>query len=323
MKKTILVLIGSLLAFSVNAQQESFFKEHDVFQHLDASVTLGTTGIGFDVSSPVGDYVNLRAGFDFMPHFHHNMNFGVQVGETNDKSKFNKLATYLEELTGYKVNDYVKMIGLPTYNNVKLLVDVFPFKQNKCWHVTAGFYLGPSKIAEAYNSTEDMPSLLAVGIYNHIYPKAINEEPFITVTMDGVQQGWPDDPEIQEKLHKKFAGYGRMGMHVGNYKSDGTPYMMEPGEDGMVKASVKVNSFKPYLGIGYGGRLFKNSDKYHVAVDCGVLFWGGTPSIKTHDGTDLAKDVDHIGGKVGDYVDLISSFKVFPVLNVRFVKSIF
>jgi hypothetical protein len=322
MKRISLLLISMSVVFSVDAQNKNYLKEYNVFQHLDASVTLGTTGIGFDVSSPVGDYVNLRAGFDFMPHFHHNMNFGVQVGETNDKSKFNKLATYLEELTGYKVNDHVKMIGLPTYNNVKFLVDVFPFKQNKCWHVTAGFYLGPSKIAEAYNSTEDMPSLLAVGIYNHIYPKAINEEPFITVTMDGVQQGWPDDPEIQEKLHKKFAGYGRMGMHVGNY-DDGSAYLMEPGEDGMVRASMKVNAFKPYLGVGYGGRLLKNNDKFHVAVDLGALFWGGSPSIVTHEGVNLTKDVSNISGKVGDYVSLAKTFKVFPVLDVRLIYNIF
>ena len=91
----------------------------------------------------------------------------------------------------------------------------------------------------------------------------------------------------------------------------------------MAKASVKVNSFKPYLGIGYGGRLFKKSDDYHVAVDCGLLFWGGTPSIITHDGTDLSKDVENILYRVGDYVDLLKGFKVYPVLNVRFTKTIF
>ena len=99
--------------------------------------------------------------------------------------------------------------------------------------------------------------------------------------------------------------------------------MMEPDENGMAKATVKVNSFKPYLGIGYGGRLFKKSDKYHIAVDCGVLLWGGTPSIITHDGTDMVHDLENIKGKVGDYIDLLTAFKVYPVLNVRFTKSLF
>ena len=70
-------------------------------------------------------------------------------------------------LTGKVVNlparddiDYeVDMVGVPTYHNAKLLVDVFPFK-NKKWHFTTGFYVGPSRIAKAYNTTEDMARVL-------------------------------------------------------------------------------------------------------------------------------------------------------------------
>ena len=32
---------------------------------------------------------------------------------------------------------------------------------------------------------------------------------------------------------------------------------------------------------------------------------------------DLAKDVRDIGGKVGDYVDIMKSFKAYPVINLR------
>ena len=41
------------------------------------------------------------------------------------------------------------------------------------------------------------------------------------------------------------------------------------------------------------------------------MFWGGTPEVVTHDGTDLAKDVENIGGKVGDYVRFVKSLKVY------------
>ena len=302
-----------------------YWKEHNIFQHLDASLTLGTTGIGFDVSSPIGDYVNLRAGFDFMPHFHHNMTFLIEVGDdpSQSASKFARLSGLLEGLTGYKVDNGIDMVGEPTFCNFKLLVDVFPFKNNKKWHVTAGFYYGPSKIAKAYNTTEDMPSLMAVGIYNNLYDKIAAGEPIF------------EDTFLPYEMEEKVLNYGRMGVRVGKYSHDiyddkgqlihekGKTYMMEPDENGMAKASVKVNSFKPYLGIGYGGRLIKKSDKYHVAVDCGLLFWGGTPSIITHDGTDMAKDVENILYRVGDYVDLVKGFKVYPVLNVRFTRSIF
>ena len=43
----------------------------------------------------------------------------------------------------------------------------------------------------------------------------------------------------------------------------------------------------------------------------------------THDGTNLTKDVENISGKVGDWVDFLGGFKVYPVLQVRFTKTIF
>jgi hypothetical protein len=168
-----------------------------------------------------------------------------------------------------------------------------------------------------------MPSLMAVTTYNHMYEKAIIREPLISVEYNGHDFYFPDDPEIKDELKDIFLSYGRMGVRIGNHVSDGSPYIMEPDEDSMVKAKVNTNSFKPYLGFGYGGRLFKNNDRYTVSFDCGAMFWGGTPSIVTHDGTDLANDVRDIGGKVGAYVDLIKVFKVYPVLNVRLTKKIF
>ena len=336
MKRLLLYVFVALCGLSASAQGSSGEKLDKLymFKHLDASVTLGTTGIGFDVSTPVTNYAQLRVGFSFMPPFHKGIDFDVQVGEEYEEkydaegnrveTKFDKMANALHQVTGYEVVDEVEMIGVPTYNNLKVLVDVFPFQKDKRWHVTAGFFLGPSRIAKAYNATEAMPTLLAVGIYNTMRDK----------TLASYEQGWPYPPVISvgpwelnetdmiEKLADRFMRYGRMGMHEGDY-DDGTPYMMEPGSDGMVRAEVKANAFKPYLGLGYGGRLLKNNDKFHIAVDLGAMFWGGSPSIITHEGVNLTKDVINISGKVGDYVSLAKTFKVFPVLDVRFVYNIF
>ena len=73
----------------VAAQQEfhseyipvfQYWKEHNIFQHLDLSVTAGTTGIGIEASSPIGEYFQLRAGYDFMPRFTAKMKFDVTIG---------------------------------------------------------------------------------------------------------------------------------------------------------------------------------------------------------------------------------------------------
>ena len=314
-----------------------YWKEHDILQHLDISLTAGTTGIGIDVASPVGKYVRLRAGYEFMPRFTKRMAFDLtingQPARAYDKNgyrqptSFDKMNDLLYEFTGYDADDHADMIGKPTINNFKFLVDVFPFQQNKHWHFTAGFYWGPSRFAYAENAIESMQTLCAVGIYNQMYNKAVIGEPLIKY--EGVSL------EVPEELNKKILDMGRLGFAVGYFKHDivdnagnvihkaGERYIVEPDARGMVTVTAKSNSFKPYLGFGYGGRMIKNRDDWHVSFDCGAMFWGGTPNLYMHDGINLTEDVENISGQVGTYVDLFSALKVFPVLSFRITKRIF
>lgn len=311
---------------------------------IDASVTVGTTGVGVDVAVPLNDVFQVRTGFSFTPRVHATMNFAVQVGDEKESEqvqaeKFNRLADMLEEYTGTRVGNSIDMVGTPTMNNFKLLVDVHPFR-NKNWHVTTGFYWGPSKVAKAENAVYDGTSLVAVSMYNNLYERVKNSyENFVPYMSVGDQQ-----LVASKELYDKFMSYGRMGVTLGERK-DGTPFRLEPDANNNVSATIKVNNFKPYLGFGYGGKLFKNSDDYYVSFDAGVLFWGGTPKIMTNDiqkvtftanedyteavkhvttepGVDLAKDVKNVPGKVGDYVDLLKSFKVYPVLELRLTRRI-
>lgn len=321
-----LVMTG-ITAIGANAQTE-LNGQNEAFKHLDGALTLGTTGVGIEVATPVGNSMRLRVGASYMPRFDYNMTFGVQVGDdpSTSSSKFERLSSMLESFTGSKVDDRIDMIGNPTYYNFNLLVDVMPFK-NKHWHITAGFYLGPSDIAKAYNKTEDMPSLMAVGIYNNMYNKLHGKSPWelTEVKLIDLGPGYENvgsDLEMLMTLQDKFDRWGRMGIHLGDRK-DGSAYMMEPDENLMVKARMKANSFKPYIGFGYGGRLLKNSDRYQISFDCGMMFWGGKPDVLTHDGTNLITDVDNVGGKVGDYIKIIKKFDVFPVLNVKLSRRLF
>ena len=310
MRKTIAAIALACLTTTGMAQNDK--KDFQAFNHLDLGLTLGTTGIGFDVATPIGEYVQIRTGFEFMPRFTKSLHFDIQSFSDDGSlidTHFDNLSDRLESFTGYKADSQVKMNGKPTLWNFKLLFDVFPFR-NKHWHLTAGFHWGPSQIAEAINDLEDAPTLVAVNIYNNIYEKVSEGE--------NVFGDFDVDPDLRRKIKRS----GRMGIHVGDY-DDGTPYLMEPDENCTVSAKVTVNSFKPYLGFGYGGKLFKNDNRYQVSFDAGLMFWGGEPAITTHDGTNLSKDVSNISGKVGDYVDFISGIKVFPVLNLRITRRLF
>lgn len=293
------------------------------FNHLELAGTVGTTGIGLDIAMPVGEFVQVRTGITYVPHFKHYMNFGIYVGNdessaADQSSRFEKMADLLEEFTGTRIDNSVKIEGRPYFTNFKLLVDIFPLK-NKHWYLTGGFYAGGAGIGKACNTIEEVPTLFSVTMYNHIYEKAIdayeNDEPFITVG--------ESDIYISEEYYDRLVNTGRAGVHIGRYKDTGKYYMMEPDENNLVRATVKVSRIRPYVGFGYRGNMLKKNDRFGIGFDCGVMMWGRTPSIITHDGTDLTKDVYDIGGKVGNYVRVISRFKVYPTVNLRIGYRIF
>lgn len=380
MKRLAFLLVMTSLGLSVSAQPDSvkstsmlntleevnknrsmfvpvlqYWKEHDIFQHLDVSLTIGTPGIGLEVSSPVTEWAQLRLGYEFMPRFTKTMGFDMTINgqparsydeEGNrQETRFDKLKEFMYSFTGFDIDDHVEMIGKPTLNNFKLLVDVFPFKDNQKWknlHFTAGFYWGSSKFAEAVNSTEAMVSLVSAGIYNKMYESAKNGDPLISFdpnqfpTLQGVAIDMP------EPVRNKFIDYGDMGFVVGYFTHDiadekgkkkGDPYIVEPDEDGMVRVTARSNSFKPYLGFGYGGNMLKKRDDWKISFDCGMMIWGGTPELTVYHGlklpngsyrnVSLTDDVENISGQVGTYVDLFKAFKVFPVLSLRITKRIF
>ena len=344
MKKFLVItfMAGALTAQAQTGTVESGKK--GFLKTLDLSVNVGTSGIGFDLATPISDMFQVRVGYEFMPPFHVGVNFPVEVGgEPAEKydangnrveSRFDRLAKNLKEVTGYDVDDHVEMIGKPTMNNFKLLFDVFPFKNNKHWHFTAGVYIGPTQFARADNSMEAMTSLMAVDMYNHIYERVdysyATGKPIIDVSIGGV----PFAPMLDPNQMKSVLSNGIMGFTLGRYKEDvyspegllihakGDRYVIEPGEDHQVHVYAKTNVIKPYLGFGYGGRLVKGRDDWKVSFDAGLMFWG-KPDLYTHDGTNLTKDVEGITGKVGDYVDFIKGLVVYPSISVRFTKTIF
>ncbi len=320
------LLIG-LLATGTKAQTNINLtgteeKSKVAFSRLDLSVTAGTTGVGVEFSTPVHKTATLRAGFAAMPKIKPVMTFSVEGRNANGNvTTFGNMANKLQDLIGYEVDDQVDMVGEPNFYNFNLLVDFHPFK-NKNWYITAGVYLGPTNIAHAYNKTEEMPSLLALGIYNKIYDewydKMMNDEPIINMDPFG-----PIYLDPTSGYGKILVDKGRMGVFVGNYK-DGTPYMMEPDANGMVKVRMKANSFiRPYLGFGYGGRLIKGDDRCHVSFDCGAMYWGGAPKVLTHDGVNLCKDLNNIRGQVDDYVKIVKKMHVYPVINFKISYKLF
>lgn len=379
MKRFLLPFIAfATMAANIDAQPSDMASgghKFQAFNHLDLTINAGTTGLGVELGTPIGEMFRLRTGFSFMPHINKTLHFGVQVGqrgegqtqaeyEKQSHSRFTQLSEMLEQFTGYKVDEQVDMEAKPTYYNFHLLADFYPLPRNKHWRITAGVFIGNKQIGRSINSAYDMPSLLAVGIYNNLYRHVMADE---GISVGNVAINLPDEAASRMKR------WGSMAYNIGEYTHDivydedeygvdeigawhpdvinpetgelgfmsedgvpyvihhkgdvkhkaGDPYRMVPDADSMVKAWAYVNRFKPYVGIGYDGRLLKNNDRWHIGFDAGVMFWGGSPDIVTHDGTSLTKDLCNVRGQVGDYVDFAKKFEVFPVLNLRITRRLF
>lgn len=302
---------------------KSWCLENNVADHLDAGITLGSMGLGLEVKTPVTRWVDLRAGIDWMPRFSMPMSFNLNTySDGIPTGNFNHVADLLYEATGIVMDETVNMRGKASMVNFKLMVDVFPFQENRHWHFTAGFLAGTSMVGKAINTYEEKPTLVGLNIYNRAYEYFTTLESIYDVPLGG---GAYMNPDLVERLQNKFESYGRMGIHIGDFK-DGTPYILEPAPDGSISAKAYVNHFKPYLGAGYTTDIDRDG-RWHFGVDLGVLFWGGVPDVINHDyrnnrDINFTKDLIDIRGKVGRYVDTFKKLPVYPLLEIRFSYTI-
>lgn len=92
--------------------------------------------------------------------------------------------------------------------------------------------------------------------------------------------------------------------------------------NGHAEAAIKVNSFKPYLGLGFG-RAVKKAPGLSFSFDAGVQFWG-TPKLwgTTTDGMGTysyeeinVEDADNADAK--EAAKWLTKLKVWPTLSFR------
>lgn len=337
-----------LQAIAQESSQESSSVLHTLtmdekpFRNYDVSISAGTTGLGIEAATKVSSIVRLRAGLSFMPHWTHDMDFEVRVGDeparrydkdgNRIETKFDRLQSRMKDLTGYDVDDKLTMEGKPKYWNASLIVDVMPFR-NKHWYVSAGFYWGNSLLADAEVAKGDMTTMLAVGMYDNMYLKAANYEPFYSYNGQDI---------YNEDIADKIRSYGRMQYYIGKMKGTDENCYIDPDADGLIRVKAKVNKFKPYVGFGYQGRLSKKEPKWKVGFDAGILFYGGKPHVYTDrtvehkvedeetgfvtysyskERIDMARDLYDYPRNIKHKIGLLKALVVFPVVNVKITRT--
>lgn len=98
-------------------------------------------------------------------------------------------------------------------------------------------------------------------------------------------------------------------------------YIVEFDQDGIAKATIKVNKFRPYVGIGFGRSVPRK--RIGVSGDLGVMFWGKPKLYEKQTGKDIEVTKSDLGSDSDKYFDIMSKITVWPVLTVRVSGRIF
>ena len=306
MKKLFIVCGLALLGLqNVSAQDEDTW----VPKQLGIGVGVGTTGISVDLSTTVNRWFGVRAGVDIVPEIKVNtdLDLGTQ-GLNDDFQDMTRRAEQINQAAGHTIIDLSGLPnGLPESMGVQgklsnttfhLLVDFYPFK-NSSFHATTGFYMGGKEFISVYNKEDGF--LKPITQWNNA---VLNPN------------------SLPEAARQYVQGQQMIGAELGDYF-----IAPDPEDNGNVKATIEVSSFRPYLGIGFG-RAVPRQSRIGCQFDLGVQFWG-TPKVyaPTYDKTTgkfqrQQLTDDHAGGDGGDIIKTISKIPVYPTLNFRLVGRI-
>lgn len=312
-RNILLIAMSSLLCIQSQALDTNLY----------GTISAGSTGIGIGVETKVNDWLGVRGGFDFMPHFSKALSFSMTTG--NDFSdpqaqeeKFNKMTEKLAGITGISIDREVDMKAEPSFHNFDIIIDFHPLAEHRNWKISAGVYWSFSKtIGTAVNAEYDASALVSANIYNTLYDKAMESHETDGEWLPGLGIAVPDN------IYKEFKSWGTMGMYIGEYTSAGGSYMMVPDENCTISAKMTTNKIKPYFGIGYEGPIARDNDRYQFIFDLGALFWGGSPKVITHEGVDIAHDLRNLNGQIQEYIDISNKLTVYPVIKIGISRRLF
>lgn len=112
-----------------------------------------------------------------------------------------------------------------------------------------------------------------------------------------------------DDLAKLIAEGKEAGIEIGDYR-------IPVDKDGNVSGGLKVASFRPYLGLGFGRAVPRK--RIGFMFELGVQFHN-TPKVYTNNGdlSDLTAEADN------DFTDIIDKLTVYPVFKFRLCGKIF
>ena len=170
-------------------------------------------------------------------------------------------------------------------------------------------YRAKGKPTRGYTEAEAKHYLSTAHLLFDVYP--FRNLSFHTTV--GFYYGTDEVAKIENLIPVKDFDEGE-GIAIGDY-------IVEFDKNGYGHGSIKVNKFRPYLGIGFGRAVPRK--RFGVSGDLGVQFWGKPKVYEKQTGMDLEVTRDDLGSGSDKYYDFISKFPMWPVLSLRFTYRLF
>lgn len=305
----LIISIILLLSSFTTVSAESILRKvqsRGYFTHIEGAFTAGTTGLGFDVGFPLQEWGRLRIGGVWRPRGHYSDEYAVHI---NDEDQWGQFGALMSIFVGVQPEKYVEMEGKSSMNNFKLLVDFFPIKKHRNFHVTVGFFLGNSNFVEAMNTSIGSNTVAAIKSYNTLLQKAINNE-YIDFSVLGLSL---NKSEVQ-KIYQRLMEMGEVTIPLGvrtDENGNKTVVNATINDKDVIEITAKVNSFKPYIGAGYELPITKDK-RTKIGIDAGILIWGGKPKVEAFEG--LSNVAGH---NTEGYLKSADKYPVYPEASIR------
>lgn len=146
MRKMFLVCILCAM-YAMNAVVVAQSSESGLFNSLAVGVNAGTTGVGFDVATPMGRFFAVRAGVDFMPNIRFHTDVDIKV-DVNLPGGNHTSVTTLDVETALK-----RVSG-------DVLLNIYPFPSSG-FFLCGGAYFGGEEVVKISSHSSELAELLA------------------------------------------------------------------------------------------------------------------------------------------------------------------
>ena len=312
---TIIFAFASLLKVSAEKWYSLEQPDNGYFNHIDGAFTAGTTGLGFDLAFPLKDWGRLRVGGVWRPRGHYSDTYVVHM---NNPEHWGKFSALVSTFVGVKPEKYIEMEGKSSMNHFKMLVDFFPIKNHRNFHVTVGFFWGTSDFVTATNTSISSNTIAAIKTYNTLRKKALNNED-IDLSFVGINLNTKEAQEFKARLYDKLIEMGDISIPLGERTDEnGETHVVSAtiNDKDVIEIEAKVNSFKPYIGAGYEIPITKDK-RTTIGVDAGILIWGGKPKVQAFEG------LSNISGQnTPGYLRSADKYPVYPEASIRISQRI-